>query len=38
VLDYVRARKGNSKDAGRNDRQQRMLFAIFEHSRARISF
>ena len=30
VLDYVRARKGISTDVGRNDRQQRMLFAIFE--------
>lgn len=30
VLDYVRARKGISTDAGRNDRQQRILFAIFE--------
>lgn len=30
VLDYCRARKGISTDAGRNDRQQRILFAIFE--------
>ncbi|MEG1810765.1 MAG: LCP family protein [Clostridia bacterium] len=29
VLDYCRARKGISTDVGRNDRQQRMLFAIF---------
>lgn len=30
VLDYCRARKGISTDLGRNDRQQRVLFAIFE--------
>jgi len=30
VLDYCRARKGISTDVGRADRQQRMLFAIFE--------
>ncbi len=29
VLDYVRARKGISTDLGRNDRQQRMLLAVF---------
>lgn len=29
VLDYCRARKGISTDVGRNDRQQRILFAIF---------
>lgn len=29
VLDYCRARKGISTDLGRNDRQQRMLLAIF---------
>lgn len=29
VLDYCRARKGISTDVGRNDRQQRMLMAIF---------
>ena len=33
VLDYCRARKGISTDAGRNDRQQRMLLAIFEELR-----
>lgn len=30
VLDYCRARKGISTDLGRNDRQQRMLLAVFE--------
>ncbi|MDL2218090.1 LCP family protein [Christensenellaceae bacterium OttesenSCG-928-M15] len=30
VLDYCRARKGISTDVGRADRQQRILFAIFE--------
>lgn len=30
VLDYCRARKGISTDIGRIDRQQRMLFSIFE--------
>ncbi len=35
VLDYVRARKGISTDAGRNDRQQRMLFAIFGQLQSR---
>jgi LCP family protein required for cell wall assembly len=35
VLDYVRARKGISTDAGRNDRQQRMLFAIFEQLKSK---
>lgn len=29
VLDYCRARKGISLDTGRNDRQQRMLLAVF---------
>ncbi|MEG1524516.1 MAG: LCP family protein [Clostridia bacterium] len=29
VLDYCRARKGISTDLGRNDRQQRMLLAVF---------
>ena len=33
VLDYCRARKGISTDVGRNDRQQRMLFAIFRKLR-----
>lgn len=33
VLDYCRARKGISTDVGRNDRQQRMLLAIFEQLR-----
>ena len=33
VLDYCRARKGISTDLGRNDRQQRILFAIFEQMR-----
>jgi LCP family protein required for cell wall assembly len=33
VLDYCRARKGISTDVGRNDRQQRMLFAIFNQLR-----
>lgn len=35
VLDYVRARKGISTDVGRNDRQQRMLFAIFEQMKSK---
>ncbi len=35
VLDYVRARKGISTDVGRNDRQQRMLFAIFEQLKSK---
>ncbi len=35
VLDYVRARKGISTDVGRADRQQRMLFAIFEQLKSR---
>lgn len=30
VLDYCRARKGISTDVGRADRQQRILFAIFD--------
>ena len=33
VLDYCRARKGISTDVGRTDRQQRILFAIFEQLR-----
>lgn len=33
VLDYCRARKGISTDAGRNDRQQRILLAIFDQLR-----
>ena len=33
VLDYCRARKGISTDIGRNDRQQRMLLAIFDQLR-----
>lgn len=35
VLDYCRARKGISTDVGRNDRQQRMLFTIFEQLQSR---
>ncbi len=35
VLDYVRARKGISTDVGRADRQQRMLFAIFNQLKSR---
>ena len=35
VLDYVRARKGISTDTGRNDRQQRILFAIFEQLKSK---
>ncbi len=35
VLDYVRARKGISTDVGRADRQQRMLFAIFDQLKSR---
>ncbi|MDR1619484.1 MAG: LCP family protein [Clostridiales bacterium] len=35
VLDYCRARKGISTDVGRNDRQQRILFAIFEQMKSR---
>jgi len=35
VLDYVRARKGISTDVGRNDRQQRMLFAVFQQLKSR---
>ncbi|MEG1548265.1 MAG: LCP family protein [Clostridia bacterium] len=35
VLDYCRARKGISTDVGRNDRQQRILFAIFEQLKSR---
>lgn len=34
VLDYCRARKGISTDVGRNDRQQRMLLAIYEKLRS----
>ena len=35
VLDYVRARKGISTDVGRNDRQQRILFAVFSQLKSR---
>ncbi len=35
VLDYCRARKGISTDVGRADRQQRMLFTIFEQLKSR---
>ncbi len=35
VLDYCRARKGISLDTGRNDRQQRILIAIFEQLKSR---
>ena len=35
VLDYCRARKGISSDVGRNDRQQRMLMAIFYQVKSR---
>lgn len=35
VLDYCRARKGISTDVGRTDRQQRMLFAIFDQLKSR---
>lgn len=35
VLDYCRARKGISTDVGRTDRQQRMLFAIFNQLKSR---
>ncbi len=35
VLDYCRARKGISTDVGRNDRQQRMLFAVFNQLKSR---
>lgn len=35
VLDYVRARKGISTDTGRNDRQQRILFAIFQQLKSK---
>ena len=35
VLDYCRARKGISSDVGRNDRQQRMLFAVFNQLKSR---
>ena len=35
VLDYCRARKGISTDIGRTDRQQRMLFAIFDQLKSR---
>ncbi|MDR0841643.1 MAG: LCP family protein [Christensenellaceae bacterium] len=34
VLDYCRARKGISTDVGRADRQQRMLFAIFQQMKS----
>lgn len=35
VLDYCRARKGISTDVGRADRQQRILFTIFEQLKSR---
>lgn len=35
VLDYCRARKGISTDVGRTDRQQRMLFTIFNQLKSR---
>lgn len=35
VLDYCRARKGISTDVGRVDRQQRMLFTIFEQLKSK---
>lgn len=35
VLDYCRARKGISTDIGRTDRQQRMLFTIFDQLKSR---
>lgn len=35
VLDYCRARKGISTDVGRTDRQQRILFAIFDQLKSR---
>ncbi|MEL7609909.1 MAG: LCP family protein [Bacillota bacterium] len=35
VLDYCRARKGISTDVGRTDRQQRILFAIFEQLKSK---
>ncbi len=35
VLDYCRARKGISTDLGRIDRQQRMLFTIFDQLKSR---
>ncbi len=38
VLDYCRARKGISTDIGRTDRQQRMLFSIFEQLKSRDQF
>jgi len=34
VLDYCRVRKGISTDLGRNDRQQRMLLAVFDELKA----
>lgn len=34
VLDYCRARKGISTDVGRADRQQRMLFTIFNQMKS----
>ena len=35
VLDYCRARKGISTDVGRNDRQQRMLLAVFQQLKSK---
>jgi len=35
ALDYCRARKGISSDVGRNDRQQRLLMAIFYQLKSR---
>lgn len=35
VLDYCRARKGISTDVGRADRQQRILFTVFEQLKSR---
>ena len=35
VLDYCRARKGYGTDQTRNDRQQRMLFALFAQLKSR---
>lgn len=35
VLDYCRARKNISTDTGRNDRQQRMLLAVFNELKAK---
>ncbi len=35
VLDYCRARKGISTDAGRNDRQQRLLITVFQQLKSK---